>query len=240
MHRFFWTDESVAFMCRAAERSEYYALLAKNIASFLVYTPQSLYEPGCGTGDLSMALSPFVVSLTAADIDPLPLKALKERARERGLTNITVKEEDAFSLSDPVFYEAAVFCFFGMPDQILSFAKAHVKKDVFVIKRAYTKHRFSVSDIPVTGDSLSGMCALLENRDVPYEKTVLDMELGQPLKDLEEARRFFSLYSRDDKNTVFSDETLLSRLTVTNDREYPSYLPGRKKVGLIHFKSEAL
>lgn len=239
MRNYPWSEESVAFMIRAAERSGYHAMLAERIGASLQGT-ESLYEPGCGTGDLSLALSPYVASLTAADTDPLPLQALKKRAAEKGLTNLTVLNEDAFTLPDERLYDAAVFCFFGMPEEILAFAKAHVKKDVFVIKRAYDKHRFSLNEFPVTGDSLLKMCALLDARKVPYEKELLEAELGQPLKDLEEARRFFSLYSRDADGTDFTDEALLGRLIRTDDEEFPFLLPGRKEVGLIHFHAEDL
>lgn len=236
MKKFPWTEESVSLMCRAAERSGFHALLAEKIGAYLTGT-ESVYEPGCGTGDLSLALSKYVPSLTAADIDPLPLKALRERAEKRGVNNLTVREEDAFSLPEDIVYDAAVFCYFGMPEQILAFSRAHVKKDVFVIKRAYAFHRFS-EGMPVTGDSLSSMCALLEKEGVAYEKELLECEMGQPLKDLSEARLFFSLYGRDEPD--LSDEALLARLMKTDDSEYPYYVPGLKRVGLIHFQAEAL
>lgn len=239
MQKYPWTTESITFMRRAAERSEYHALLASRILRYLS-GGETVCEPGCGTGDLSLALAPHVSSLTAYDTDPLPLAALRERAARKGLTNLTVAEQDAFALPDSARWDAAVFCYFAMPGQILSFSRAHADKHVFVIKRAYKLHRFSVADIPITGDSLQSMCALLEERRIPYEQELLSAEMGQPFRDLQEARRFFALYSRDDHPESFSDAQLLTRLMKTDDPEFPYYLPGRKEVGLIHFSPEAL
>lgn len=239
MKQFPWTNESVMFMCRAAERSAYNAMLASRIGPYLT-GEETVCEPGCGTGDLSLALSPFVRTLYAYDIDPLPLDALNRRAAERGVTNIRSEALDIFTLPGEASFDAAVFCFFGMPEQILAFARAHVKKHVFIVKRAYASHRFSAADIPVTGDSLGKMCTLLDAEGIPYEKELLCAEMGQPLRDLDEARRFFSLYSRDAADTVFTDELLLTRLQKTDDPEYPYYLPSLKEVGLIHFTAEAL
>lgn len=239
MGKFSWTDESVEFMSRAEARSGYSAMLAEHIRPYLSGIGTVL-EPGCGVGGLSLALAPFVGSLTAADIDPLPLNVLRKGLKARGITNVTVREQDVFALVPGVRYDAAVFCFFGMPEQILAFCAQHVKKDVFVIKRAYTRHRFSVKDIPITGDSLSGLCELLMARGIPYTEELLSAEMGQPFRDPEEARRFFALYGKADAGTALLEPELLSRLQRTDDPEYPYYLPARKEVGLVHFTAEDL
>ena len=239
MRTFSWTSESVEFMCRAEARSSYSDMLAAHIVPYLSDT-MTVYEPGCGIGGLTLALQPYVPSLTAADIDPLPLSVLQRRIAERGLTNITVLEQDALQLSGNVSYDAAVFCFFGLPEEILAFARKHVKKHVFIIKRAYKKHRFSVKDIPITGDSLETMQTLLTAQGIRFDAELLSAEMGQPLRSAEEARRFFKLYGKDNETDTLTDEGLLRRLTKTDDPEFPYYLPGRKEVGLIHFSAEDL
>lgn len=239
MKKYPWTNDSVMFMCRAAERSEYNSMLAAHIACRLTGS-ESVFEPGCGTGGLSLALAPFVGSLHASDIDPLPLEALKRQIAERGITNISVSAQDIFALPDTAVFDAVVFCYFAMPEQILAFSKSHIKKHVFVVKRAYARHRFSSADIPITGDSLARMCALLEEKHIPYEKELLSAEMGQPLRDADEARRFLALYSRSETDSVMTDELLLRRLEKTGDPEFPYCLPSRKEVGLIHFSAEDL
>ena len=239
MTQYPWTPFTVDLMCRAADRSGYHTLLAEHIARYLSGT-ECVYEPGCGTGDLSLALGPHVTELTASDIDPLPLQALKDRMREKGIGNIRVLTEDAFALPAERKYDAAVFCYFGMPEQILAHCRAHVRKDVFIIKRSYSKHRFSASEVPITGDSLARMRTLLEEKGIPYTLELLSAEMGQPFRDLDEARRFFSLYSRDSDPQPFTDEMLLKRLVRGPEPDFPFYLPSRKDVGLIHFSMEDL
>lgn len=239
MKQFPWTAESVTFMRRAAEHSEYHAVLAKRIAARLSGR-ETVFEPGCGIGFLSLELAPYVASVVAADIDPLPLQVLRSKLQQSGITNVTVREQDAFSLAPQECFDAAVFCYFGMPGQILSFAKAHVLKDVFVVKRAYKTHRFAVTGAPIAGDSLDRMGMLLEERHIPFTKELLDLEMGQPFRDLDEARRFFSLYGQNEDASGFSDKQLLSRLVHTECEEFPYFLPAAKQVGLIHFSAEDL
>ena len=106
--------------------------------------------------------------------------------------------------------------------------------DVFYISRAYDKHRFSVWDHPVTYRGYRQACALLDEMGVPYSCAEFALDMGQPFECLEEARRFFELYSRDDPSLI-TDEFLMSRLVRTQDAQYPLYLPHMRRAGMVHF-----
>ena len=83
------------------------------------------------------------------------------------------------------------------------------------------------------GDRFDRSKALLAKLGIPFEAEEQSLELGQPLASLEEARQFFTLYSRDKAPSVFTDAYLKSRLVPEHIPDFPWYLPQEKKVGLI-------
>ena len=63
----------------------------------------------------------------------------------------------------------------------------------------------------------------------------MSLSFGQPLKDREDARLFFSLYSRGEPVTeAFID----SRIVKTQDAEFPYYMPHTRDVGLVRIRTE--
>ena len=54
--------------------------------------------------------------------------------------------------------------------------------------------------------------------------------MGQPLRSLNDAVRFFEIYSKDAPGTI-TRETVLPRLRKTGDRAFPYYLPQEKALG---------
>ena len=140
---------------------------------------------------------------------------------------------DIASLPPRIPYDAMVFCFFGAMSEILSIAKAQCRGQLFILKKNYLTHRFSAGNIPMEGDRFDRSKALLAKLGIPFEAEEQSLELGQPLASLEEARQFFTLYSRDKASSVFTDAYLKSRLVPGHIPDFPWYLPQEKKVGLI-------
>ena len=50
---------------------------------------------------------------------------------------------------------------------------------------------------------------------------------------LDEARRFYALYSRDDP-AMITDVFLMGKLIHTDDQQYPLYLPHMRRTGMVH------
>lgn len=239
MYRYPWNEDSVRFMCRAGAETAYHRVLAEWIAPFL--TPGgTLCDAGCGTGHLSLALSPFAGRIIAVDADEAPLSAFRDILTERKIQNVDPLCADIFSLPPGTRFDDMVFCFFGSAEEILSLAEKHCLHTVFLIKRSYRYHRFSRGSHPITGDSLSAAETVLNEKRIPYTKELLPLEMGQPFRDLNEARRFFEIYSRDGDMSLFTDEYLSDRLEKTGRADYPLYLRQEKEVGCIRIRREDL
>ena len=66
------------------------------------------------------------------------------------------------------------------------------------------------------------------------------LELGQPFRSWESARRFFEIYSRDEDKSVITDAFLRSKLVETGREDFPLYLPQKRSVGCLKFSSKDL
>lgn len=58
-------------------------------------------------------------------------------------------------------------------------------------------------------------------------------DMGQPLRSLDDAVRFFEIYSKDAPGTI-TRETVLPRLRETGDDVFPYYLPQEKAAGAVY------
>ena len=119
-------------------------------------------------------------------------------------------------------------------------AKAQCRGTVFVFKKNYTSHRFSVGEHPAGWDSFRAGADWLTERGVPFEAETLEPEMGQPFRSMEEARQFFRLYSRDADKAAITDEFLRGRLAETGREDFPLYLPHKRQVGYLQFESKDL
>lgn len=79
----------------------------------------------------------------------------------------------------------------------------------------------------------------LRLRGIPFHAEVLDLEFGQPLADLEEARRFFGLYRTLDFPDGVSDEALLSQLE-SGRAPWRYYLPKCRQMGMFAIETKYL
>ena len=225
-----WTQESAALLARAYRCGGAADMLAEKIMPALA-ADAHVCDAGCGVGALSLALAKRGCCVTALDISETALNQLRMDEEADG---IDVRCEDAKTHTPDCLYDAMVFSFFGSMEECLAMAKRCCTGDVFYISRAYDKHRFSVWDHPVTYRGYRQACALLDEMGVPYSCAEFALDMGQPFECLEEARRFFELYSRDDPSLI-TDEFLMSRLVRMQDAQYPLYLPHMRRAGMVHF-----
>ena len=85
---FQWNEEKLRFMEDAAAWGDFHARLAAALAPYLPGDGH-ICDAGCGTGHLSLALSPYVRQVTAVDVSGEALALLAENCRKRHMTNIT-------------------------------------------------------------------------------------------------------------------------------------------------------
>ena len=221
----FWTEESIAFLRDAAAINRYYETIAERIAPQL---PENAHicDAGCGIGELSLALKPYCHHVTAVDADELAIKTLKAHLIE----GVTARCGDMETLAPEKPYDAMVFCLFGKMPEILPMAKRCCAGRIVVIKKAFTHHRFSMSRVPLRDEVTDRAADFLRERGVRFSLETREFEMGQPLRSLRDAVRFFEIYSKDAPGTL-TREAVRARLTETGDAQFPYYLPQKKALG---------
>ena len=214
---FRWTDEMIAFMKDAAAAGSYQKELSAWICEKL---PQAghVCDAGCGLGFLSLQLAAQYPEVTAADISDQALAVLREQAEAQNLSNLHILQIDLLHDTPPMVFDAMVFCLFGHMDEVLR------------IKKAFSHHRFSVSSVPLKDEQTDQAAQYLERLGIPFELETRTFEMGQPLRSLDAAVRFFEVYSKDAPGTLTKD-LVAQRLVHTDDARFPFYLPQSKALG---------
>ena len=232
---FRWTDDRIRFMADAAGKTDFHRRLAAELLPYL--TPEdAVCDAGCGLGHLSLALSPYVRTVTAVEREQRALAVLERELAARHIENVTPLCADVFTHRPASPYDAMVFCFFGSMDEILSVAAAQCRGRVIAVKRDQTAHRFTVTRQPLGGShGLEVACRRLEELGIPYELKRTAFRFDQPFRSLEDARRFFALYRRQDDAALITEELLRARLEATGDAVFPWRLPSLRPAGILLF-----
>lgn len=230
-----WTDEAIRLMERAASRSAYYDEIADVLCAYLP-AGSRVCDAGCGLGHLSLALASRGMRVTAVDISGAALDVLR---RLRGDHDIDIRCGRVEETIPDQPYDAMVFSLFGSVEEVMKTAAAQCRGDVFIVARNDGAHRFSVTRHALAHPGYTDMHRALDALRIPHEGATLEPEIGQPLRSMDEARRFFALYSRDEA-ALITDEFLRECLVHTGDPDYPLYLPHRRQLGVIHFRAADL
>ncbi len=223
-----WTRQSVAWYARAAERSGYHAELARAMRPF-IDPAWTVADMGCGLGFLSLELAGMAARIEAFDTDPLALRELERRAAARGIRNVHPRLEDALAGTER--FGCCVLCFFGQPGL---HAASLLKRAGRVI--AVVNARGFRALVPGRGrqglESDAETAAFLEGAGIPYRRVPLELEFGQPLETIEEARAIAAHNGRG-AATGEAERWLGARLVRQADGSY--YLPHAKKLALYAF-----
>ena len=232
---FHWTDEGIRFMADAANETDFHRRLAAELLPYL--TPEdAVCDAGCGLGHLSLALSPYVRTVTAVEREQRALAVLERELALRHIENVTPLCADVFTHRPDRPYDAMVFCFFGSMDEILSVAAAQCRGTVIAVKRDQTDHRFTVTKQPLGGThGVDAACCRLSELGIPYQLKRTAFRFDQPFRSWEDASRFFEIYRRRDDAFLITDELLRQRLEATGDGEFPWRLPSVRPAGIIAF-----
>ena len=230
---FTWTEASAAFWEDSAKYTKSYDRLADRAAAHLV-PGGTVFEGGCGLGHLSLALARRGYAVTAMDASPLPLRYLRENARQQSLS-LDIRQGDAFALPEEKVYDNAVFCFFGSVSETLAWAKVHCRGSLVLFKKSWSTHRFSRDEAAIRKFTYPLTLKELNRLGVPYDSSLFDVDMGQPFRNLEAAVRFFALY---DPEGAMTTAEVRARLTDTIDPCFPFYLPAMRPVGMIVLRAQ--
>ncbi len=231
---FVWNEDMIRFLRDASEQSDYHRLLAEYLAGRL---PQDAHvcDAGCGLGYLSLRLAPLCRQVTAVDSSAAALAVLRENREKEGLANISVRCGEIEKLPPDTPYDGMIFCFFGKGDEALRIARSQCRGTVIIIKKAWSRHRFSLGREKMTHESYADTLALLDRLAIPHTDEVLTLEMGQPFGSLADACRFFEIYEKG--SSTVTEDAVRERLTATGDDAYPWYLPQPKEMGIITLDS---
>lgn len=233
---FEWTPEKIRWLENASEYGDYYRTVAGTITPFLS-PADHVCDAGCGLGYLAAELAGTVRRVTAVDREPAVIRRLEAMCRRRGISNIAAHTGELSALEPAQPYDAMVFCLAGSLREDLAAARRMCRGQVFVLKRAEPAHRFSAAHGPLTGmEPPADAAALLERLGIPFQHQMLEVEFGQPFRDLEDARAFFRAYDPDGAGSG-AGLCMEAQLIATGDGEYPLYLPRKRTLWWAAFLS---
>ena len=229
MHRMSeWTDSMIGFMADASEYGNYFKELSKTLSVYLDRS-WSVCDAGCGIGQLTAALSPYVKQVTGIDRCEAAIRHLKNRLDAEKLDNAHAVCADFENLDSFIVFDAMIFNYFGKMEEILEIAREHCLKRIIVVKKNYTKHRFSIGSNPIDEKSVDYVKDYLNKVGAKYETELFSAEFGQPFHSLEDAVEFFSIYSRDKDRSLINSENVEKRLVETGNSDFQYYLPHRRE-----------
>ena len=169
--------------------------------------------------------------MVAADLSAEAIRHLEAQPLP---PNVEPRRCDVLADTPGRAYDAMVFCFFGRTDEILSAARRQCTGTVAVLKRCGGITAFPGGR--TTPGSFEELCRELEEKGIPYQSRVLELDMGQPFRSLEDAAVFFRTHSRDDPAEL-TPEALQSRLQRRDDPEFPWYFPVNEPIGLLWFQA---
>lgn len=214
-------------MADAAGETDFHRCLAAELLPYL--TPEeAVCDAGCGLGHLSLALSPYVRTVTAVEREQRALAVLERELALRHIENVYPCCEDVFAHRPEKPYDAMVFCFFGSIEEILATAARCCRGTVLAVVRNDESHRFSGKHREPGRHSYDMACRILTEKGISFTTRTASFAFDQPFRSLEAARRFFELYG--------GSEDWRARLVETGDPEFPWQLPSRREFGLIVFQ----
>ncbi|MCQ2418384.1 MAG: class I SAM-dependent methyltransferase [Clostridia bacterium] len=236
---FCWNEDMLRFMTDASEHTDYYRALTELLSPYLPKNGH-ICDAGCGMGYLSEQLAAAVKQVTAVDISESAIAQLQLRLSVSPRENLLPICADITKLTPKAPYDAMVFCLFGSIQSILEIGRNQCRGKLLIVKKNYSMHRFSLGQNPLHCYRFCDAVEILDRLGLPYEAIETDLELGQPLRSLEDAVLFFRTYSKDAHPEAITEEAILPRLWKTDDPDFPYYLPQNKKMGILIIDAAAI
>ena len=116
-----------------------------------------------------------------------------------------------------------------------AWARAHCRDRLILFKKNWSTHRFTRDPGAIRKFTYPLTLEELDRLGVPYERSVFDVDMGQPFRSLDDGVRFFSLY---DPEEAMTQAEVRARLMETDDPLFPFYLSAIRPVGMIVLRAE--
>lgn len=240
-HGFEWTPEKLHYMKDAFEQVQYQKQLAQR-ASHYITERDSVCDVGCGLGYLALALTGFCRKVTALDISRPALDILWEQLRKSPNRAVEIREEDFHWMPEDEIYDSTVFCFTGSIPEILQTAASHCRGNVILFRKNWPYHRLSRKSIPLSELIFLKDCEELSSYGIPFQTEQFTIDMGQPLRSLEDACRYFELYRKKEDTGCITEREAADLLETTGQpflsEEFPYYYPMNHEIGMIIIRAE--
>lgn len=223
-----WTEERVQWYQRAVD---YTGFDKKLIALLLPALPvgETVCDLGCGTGYLALELARQGYAVTAVDRSDVCIDHLIVRREQEGLERLTIRRADWKTIPPGMRWDHVLMAFAGKLDQDLERYLALCRRQLILVVKTSSQSHVQAPGIPPRfrrdADALEEK---LRGLNLTYRRRDEALEFGQPLRSLEEARRYLAAFEAD-----LGPEGALGRLVETEDPELPLYLPSAKKLAIF-------
>lgn len=214
---FTWTEQSLAWYARAAERSSFHRDLAR--ACLACTDPQDVKdvaEFGCGPGFLALELARAShLRITGLDQDAR-CTVFAQRKLAPQCTHLSFEHRDVFALPEDRVWDVVLACSFGSAEDLCTHFVRHAKNCVLFLVRSRQEAPLVPSQRARKRTYAEDVEAFLRQRGISFAHVPLELEFGQPLTDREDARAFvrhyYSIACLDDEHSVeaFLDARLVS------------------------------
>lgn len=223
-----WTDESIVWYQRASDYTGYHKNLIPYILPWLTES-DTCCELACGTGALARSLAPYTGRYTANDADPAAIRFNRAMLKEESSPeNLELAEGDWKEVLRGRRFDTVLFSFFGALISNWEDLKTIAKRQIIVIagRRPADDAR---SDRKTKQEYAEDIVRFLQKKNIETHLQEITLEFGQPLEDMEEARRYVGTYYR-----LQGDEAgrfLKNKLVKLTDGSL--YFPKQKKMGIV-------
>ncbi len=226
---YMWTDDTLRWMMAATRRTPLYSGIV-GLLEGIISSDSIVCDAGCGTGGLSLALAPKVREVIAVDSDRKAVELLTAETRMNGIDNLTPVCADIFTDRIASRFDTMVFCRFGGLGEILPTAYLYDSEKIVIIKQKNRRHRFDFQRTENERRSYDMLIKQLAEARLPYRLRCGTFESGQPFTSMDDARAFFRAYDKTDGLGELTDAQLRKRLVVTEEPDFPYYLPAQAEM----------
>lgn len=224
-----WNEQSLAWFHAAGAYTDYNRKLAKLLLPHIP-AESTVCDMGCGAGLVDLELAGSVREITCIDIDPAAVESIRVDAKRLGCTNLSAVCMDG-RLAER-HWDVVLALFHGGREEYLSYMKL-ADRTLLLVTHGGISQRFGPKHRrPEKCHGTEYTVQELERLGVRYRLEIQELEHGQPLKSLEDARKFVTVHSEPMEPEEL-EEYLKEYLIETEDAVYPYYLPKRKTIGIF-------
>ena len=246
-----WTPDIVRFMEDASRCTAYFSTVAREACRGLA--PGSrVCDAGCGMGQVSFELARLGMDVTAVDASAEALGHASHRNFDgRGARPVFCRQDYTAHAAAASPYDRMVFCLSASVETAFSAARLNGASSLVVVNKAHARVEADCFSIGSSGAVRPAALA----RPVVYEvDECLDeldakgivctaheevLEFGQPLRSLEDAALFFSLFRTRRYPRGIDEAELRTALQRREDVEFPYYLPVERRLVFFEVDMEA-